>query len=58
VFKYLVLMLVPLGIFIHTISFGRWMAHKHIGVGAASAYVLAVAAIAACAYTFWMVLFA
>jgi hypothetical protein len=58
VFKYLALMLIPLAIFIHTISFARWMGHKHIGVGAASAYLLAGAAIAASAYAFWIVLFA
>ncbi|WP_018132685.1 hypothetical protein [Effusibacillus pohliae] len=39
-------MLIPVGVAIYTINFGRWMAAKRLRMGAYGAYGLAVIALA------------
>ncbi|MFC4767636.1 hypothetical protein [Effusibacillus consociatus] len=49
----LVQMLLPVGVFIYTINFGRWMRSRNIKAGAYVTYAIAVMALG---LTFWVLL--
>ncbi|MCY0888143.1 MAG: hypothetical protein OWQ59_06750 [Alicyclobacillaceae bacterium] len=52
-FKFLLAMLIPLGIFIYTWSFGHWMQKKRQWMGAFSAYALALCSASTTGIIFW-----
>jgi len=54
--KFIFGMIIPLCIFIYTISFGRWMHQKRQIGGAVSAYILACIGIAVSGAVLWRLL--
>lgn len=52
-FRFLFLMLIPLGIFIYTLSFGRWLGRREILSGSIAAYLLAVLTFGLAGYVLW-----
>lgn len=52
-FKFGLVMLIPLGVSIYTINFGRWMQAKRLILAAVSAYVLAVATFGLSGVVLW-----
>lgn len=51
--KFAFVMLLPLGVLIYTIQFGRWMQGKQLFLAAVSAYVLAVSAFSLSGFVLW-----
>lgn len=51
--KFILVMLIPLGILIYTIQFGRWMQAKKLPAAAVSAYVLGICAFGLSGVVLW-----
>ncbi|MCF8563882.1 hypothetical protein LLE49_03890 [Alicyclobacillus tolerans] len=54
-FKFVLAMLIPLGVAIYTVQFGRWMLRKRLGLGAVSAFALAVATFSVSGVVLWRI---
>lgn len=54
--KFALAMLVPLGVLIYTVQFGRWMQKKRLMLGAISAYVLAAMSLLLSGAVLWKIL--
>jgi len=55
-FKYLFAMIIPVGIFIYTLSFMRWAGRKSGAVASISAGALAVISLVVSGATLWRIL--
>jgi len=53
--KFSLAMLVPLGVLIYTVQFGRWMQKKRLILGAVSAYVLAAVSLLLSGAVLWQI---
>jgi len=51
--KFGMLMLIPIWIFIYTISFGRWLHRKREWMGASSVYLLAAGSVTLSSFVLW-----
>ena len=53
--KFGLTMLIPLGVFIYTVQFGRWMQGKRLWLGAFTAYGFGVTALGLSGLILWRV---
>jgi hypothetical protein len=52
-FKFALAMVIPLMILIYTLSFGRWLHHRKVGIAEVSAYALAIISFGTSGVVFW-----